>query len=65
VLNGDDNLEKFIAFLEANRLLGIFTSSSTSSISAELRDAKLHPEKHQDLMGRVGGLLRPVRVAHP
>jgi Pyruvate-formate lyase len=55
VLNGDDNLEKFIAFLEANRLLGNFHIQFNIVDSAELRDAKLHPEKHPDLMVRVAG----------
>ena len=55
VLNGDDNLEKFIAFLEANRLLGNFHIQFNIVDSAELRDAKLHPEKHADLMVRVAG----------
>ncbi len=55
VLSGDDNLEKFIAFLEANRLLGNFHIQFNIVDSAELRDAKLHPEKHPDLMVRVAG----------
>ncbi len=55
VLSGDDNLEKFIAFLEANRLLGNFHIQFNIVDSAELRDARLHPEKHQNLMVRVAG----------
>jgi pyruvate-formate lyase len=54
-LDGDDNLNKFIAFIEANRLLGNFHMQFNIVDSAELRDAKLHPEKHQDLMVRVAG----------
>jgi len=54
-LAGDDNLNKFIAFIEANRLLGNFHMQFNIVDSAELRDAKLHPEKHQDLMVRVAG----------
>ncbi len=54
-LDGDDNLNKFIAFIEANRLLGNFHMQFNIVDSDELRDAKLHPEKHQDLMVRVAG----------
>jgi formate C-acetyltransferase len=55
VLEGDDNLDKFVSFLEANRLLGNFHMQFNVVDSAELRDAKLHPEKHPDLMVRVAG----------
>ena len=55
ILEGDDNLNKFISFIEANRLLGNFHLQFNVVDSAELRDAKLHPEKHQDLMVRVAG----------
>jgi formate C-acetyltransferase len=55
VLEGDDNLKKFISFIEANRLLGNFHLQFNVVDSAELRDAKMHPEKHQDLMVRVAG----------
>jgi len=55
VLEGDDNLKKFISFIEANRLLGNFHLQFNVVDSAELRDAKLHPEKHPDLMVRVAG----------
>ena len=54
-LAGEDNLNKFIAFIEANRLLGNFHMQFNIVDTAELRDAKLHPEKHQDLMVRVAG----------
>ena len=54
-LAGDDNLNKFIAFMEANRLLGNFHMQFNIVDSDELRDARLHPEKHQDLMVRVAG----------
>ena len=55
VLAGQDNLEKFVAFLEANRLLGNFHIQFNIVDTAELRDAKLHPELHQNLMVRVAG----------
>ena len=54
-LSGPDNLDKFVALLEANRLLGIFHIQFNIVDSAELRDAQLHPEKHQNLMVRVAG----------
>ncbi len=55
MLDGDDNIGKFVAFLEASRLLGIFHNQFNIVNSKELRDAKLHPEKHQNLMVRVAG----------
>ena len=55
VLAGPDNLDKFIAFLEANRLLGNFHIQFNIVDSAELKDARLHPEKHPNLMVRVAG----------
>jgi len=55
VLEGSDNLDKFVAFLEANRLLGNFHIQFNIVNTAELRDAKLHPERHQNLMVRVAG----------
>jgi len=54
-LAGQDNLEKFAAFLEASRLLGNFHIQFNIVNTAELRDAKLHPERHQNLMVRVAG----------
>ncbi len=54
-LDGPDNLERFVAFLEANRLLGNFHLQFNIVNTAELRDAKLHPERHQNLMVRVAG----------
>ena len=54
-LDGQDNLDKFVAFLEANRLLGNFHVQFNIVDTAELRDAKLHPERHQNLMVRVAG----------
>jgi formate C-acetyltransferase len=55
VLAGQDNLDKFVAFLEANRLLGNFHIQFNIVDTAELRDAKLNPEQHQNLMVRVAG----------
>jgi len=55
VLAGDDNLDKFIALLEANRILGNFHIQFNVVDSAELYDAQIHPEKHQNLMVRVAG----------
>jgi pyruvate formate-lyase/glycerol dehydratase family glycyl radical enzyme len=55
VMEGDDNLDKFISFIEANRVLGNFHMQFNIVDSDELRDAKAHPERHQDLMVRVAG----------
>jgi pyruvate formate-lyase/glycerol dehydratase family glycyl radical enzyme len=55
VMEGDDNLNKFVSFIEANRILGNFHMQFNIVDSEELRDAKLNPEKHQDLMVRVAG----------
>ena len=55
VLAGQDNLDKFVAFLEANRILGNFHIQFNIVDTAELRDARLHPERHQNLMVRVAG----------
>lgn len=54
-LEGPDNLDKFVAYLEANRLLGNFHIQFNIVDSDELRDARLHPERHQNLMVRVAG----------
>jgi formate C-acetyltransferase len=54
-LAGEDNLDKFVAFLEANRILGNFHIQFNIVDSTELRDARLHPERHQNLMVRVAG----------
>ena len=55
VLAGPDNLNKFIAFLEGNRLLGNFHIQFNIVDSEELKDAHLHPEQHSNLMVRVAG----------
>ena len=55
MLAGEDNLDKFVAFIEAIRLLGNFHVQFNVVDTAELRDAKLHPERHQNLMVRVAG----------
>jgi formate C-acetyltransferase len=54
-LAGDDNLAKFIALLEANRILNNFHIQFNIVDSAELRDAQIYPERHQNLMVRVAG----------
>ena len=54
-LDGPGNLDRFVAFLEANRLLGNFHLQFNIVSTEELRDAKLHPERHPNLMVRVAG----------
>ena len=56
-LAGEDNLMKFIALLEASRILGNFHIQFNIVDSAELRDAQIHPENHQNLMVRVRPLI--------
>lgn len=55
VLEGDENLNKFVAFLEAYRQLGGFHIQFNVVDSETLKDAKKHPEKYPDLMIRVAG----------
>lgn len=55
LLKGEENLEKFVAFLEASRQLGIFHNQFNIIDTATLLDARLHPENYQNLMVRVAG----------
>ncbi|HHW01299.1 MAG TPA: glycyl radical protein [Thermoanaerobacterales bacterium] len=55
ILEGDDNLNKFVAFLEAYRLLGGFHIQFNIVDTETLKDAKKHPEKYPNLMVRVAG----------
>ena len=54
-LEGDDNLEKFTAFLETLRKKNIFHDQFNVVDSRTLRAAKAHPEDYPDLMVRVAG----------
>ncbi len=54
-LEGDENLEKFACFIEAGRKKKIFHNQFNIVDSKLLKEAKLHPEDHQDLMVRVAG----------
>jgi len=54
-LAGDENLEKFASFIEVGRHKKIFHNQFNIVDSATLKDAKEHPEEHQDLMVRVAG----------
>ena len=54
-LAGDDNLEKFTAFLETLRKKNIFHDQFNVVDSETLRKAKAHPEDYPDLMVRVAG----------
>jgi len=54
-LAGDENLEKFACFIETGREKNVFHNQFNIVDSKTLRDAKEHPEDHQDLMVRVAG----------
>ena len=54
-LEGEDNLEKFTAFLETLRKKNIFHDQFNVVDSETLKKAKAHPEDYPDLMVRVAG----------
>ena len=54
-LAGEDNLEKFTAFLETLRKKNIFHDQFNVVDSETLKKAKAHPEDYPDLMVRVAG----------
>ena len=54
-LSGDDNLDKFVSFIKAFPMKNIFHNQFNVVDSETLRQAKLHPEEHLDLMVRVAG----------
>ena len=54
-LEGDENLEKFANFIETAKYKKIFHNQFNIIDSKTLKDAKEHPEDHQDLMVRVAG----------
>jgi len=55
MLSGDDNLVKFVALLNANRLLGNFHVQFNVIDSGVLKEAQKSPEKYPDIMVRVAG----------
>ncbi len=54
-LAGEDNLEKFTAFLETLRKKNIFHDQFNVVDSETLKKAKAHPEDYPDLLVRVAG----------
>ena len=54
-LAGEDNLEKFVSFIEAARYKNIFHNQFNIVDGATLKAAKENPEEHADLMVRVAG----------
>lgn len=54
-LAGEENLEKFTAFLLAAKEKNVFHNQFNIVDGATLRHAKEHPEEHVDLMVRVAG----------
>lgn len=55
LLAGENNLDKFVSFLEAFNLLGGFHIQFNVVDRKTLIDAKHHPEKYPNLMVRVAG----------
>ena len=54
-LAGEENLEKFVSFIEAARYKNIFHNQFNIVDGATLKAAKENPEEHADLMVRVAG----------
>ena len=54
-LAGDENLEKFTAFLKASVLKGIYHNQFNVLSTKILREAQADPESHRDLIVRVAG----------
>lgn len=54
-LEGDDNLEKFVSFLESSRKMNIFHNQFNIVDSKTLKAARKNPERYPDLMVRVAG----------
>jgi pyruvate formate-lyase/glycerol dehydratase family glycyl radical enzyme len=54
-LAGDDNLEKFIAFIKSFRFKNVFHNQFNIIDSETLKAAKAHPDEYPDLMVRVAG----------
>lgn len=54
-LAGDENLMKFINFLQASQIKGIYHNQFNIIDVATLKDAKKHPENYSDLIVRVAG----------
>ena len=54
-LSGEENLEKFVAFLKASVLKGIYHNQFNVLSTQILREAQADPESHRDLIVRVAG----------
>ena len=54
-LAGEENLEKFVAFLKASVLKGIYHNQFNVLSTQILREAQADPESHRDLIVRVAG----------
>lgn len=54
-LAGDENLMKFMHFLQASQIKGIYHNQFNIIDVATLKDAKEHPENYSDLIVRVAG----------
>ena len=54
-LAGEENLDKFVAFLKASVLKGIYHNQFNVLSTEILRAAQRDPESHRDLIVRVAG----------
>ena len=54
-LAGEENLDKFVAFLKASVLKGIYHNQFNVLSTKVLREAQADPESHRDLIVRVAG----------
>lgn len=54
-LAGNENLTKFMSFLQASQIKGIYHNQFNIIDVDTLRDAKKHPENYSDLIVRVAG----------
>lgn len=54
-LAGEENLAKFVAFLQAGITKGIYHNQFNVMDSATLRAAQIHPEQYRNLIVRVAG----------
>lgn len=55
VLAGDENLDKFVSFLNTLVIKGIYHCQFNVFNTKTLLDAKAHPENYADLIVRVAG----------
>ncbi|HJO95330.1 MAG TPA: glycine radical domain-containing protein [Victivallales bacterium] len=55
LLSGEENIDKFVSFIEAHRILGNFHAQFNIVDRKTLIAAKEHPDEYPNLMVRVAG----------